>query len=232
MSTVLVVTGGPDHAHDFAASSAALAGVLRSAGHDVRVTDDVEAAFCGLAGPRPPATVVVNALRWRMLGAAYDRWRDRWAYSPSPEARRAITHYVHAGGGLLGVHTASICFDDWPQWGDLLGGRWVWGVSSHPPVGPVTVRRTGVAHPVVDDLPDSFATVDEVYGDQQLAEGTVVLAVAKRHAGDADQPVVWAAERGEGRVVYVALGHDAPALAAGTPARLVAGAVAWTTRAV
>lgn len=232
MSAVVVVTGGPPHAHDFVASSSAIATVLTRAGHRVQVRHDVDDAFCALvAGGDRPAAVVVNALLWRMEGEKYDAWRDEWAYSPSAPAREAVTAYVHGGGALVGSHTASICFDDWPGWGELLGGGWVWGTSSHPPVGPVTVHRAAdVEHPVLSGVPATFDTVDEVYGDQLLHPGTVPLAFAKRHAADADQPVAWVAERGRGRVAYLGLGHDAAAVSSPVPARLLANMVAWASR--
>jgi len=38
-----------------------------------------------------------------------------------------ITQDIEGGGGLLALHTAVICFDDWAGWKALLGGQWRWG---------------------------------------------------------------------------------------------------------
>ena len=170
--------------------------------------------------------LAVNALRWRMLADAYDEWRADWAYSPPESTRRALTHFVADGGGLLASHTASICFDDWSGWGDLVGGAWQWGVSSHPPWGPVTVDVVA-DHPVVDGLPGTFQLDDEVYGDLDVRPGVEVLAVARRTPDDDPQPVVWTYRFGAGRVVYDAFGHDVESLQHGTHAQLLGQALNW-----
>lgn len=231
MSRVLVVTGGPgpDHAHDFVdpvtGTGPALQRLLAAAGHEVELTDDVPGAFARLAEPGVDV-VVVNALRWRMGAPQYERWRAEFALSLPDEARLAVVDFVHRGGGLVGSHTASICFDDWTGWGDLLGGAWVWGRSSHPP--PALAEVHVVAdHPVVADLPERFSVVDEVYGDLDVRAGTEVLAVARRTVDDEPQPVVWAATRGRGRVVYDALGHDVASIGHPTHARLLVQATCW-----
>lgn len=204
MSRVVVLAGGSPHAHDFAATGAALAEIADDLGHDVTVTDDPDLA-AGRLGDAD--ALVVDGLWWRMEGEAYDRWRAEHAYSPPPATRDAITAHVRGGGGLLAVHTASICFDDWPEWGDVVGGAWRWGVSSHPPLGPVTACVVG-DHPIVAGLPGTIELDDEVYGDLALRDGIEVLVTAKRAVDDDPQPVVWTFRYGDGRVVYDGFGHD------------------------
>jgi type 1 glutamine amidotransferase len=225
VTRALVLTGGPDHAHDFPSSGAALAAVVGLAGFDVTVVDDPEAAATRLT-EGAFAVLVVNALRWRMLDERYRPWREQWGYSPSAAVRDTLSGFVACGGGLVGSHTASICFDDWPGWGELLGGAWDWDRSSHPPLGPAEVRVVAT-HPVVAGLPRSFTVVDEVYGDQRLQPGIEVLAVSRRTPDDAEQPVVWAHAFGTGRVVYEGFGHDASSLQQPELARLVQQAVRW-----
>lgn len=228
MARVLVLTGGPDHAHDFSTTGAALAGVIAADRHDVEVLDDPDAAARRLDDGGVDA-LVVNALRWRMQGDRYDTWRERWAYETPAATRRAIGDFVAGGGGLVGNHTASICFDDWPEWRDVLGGAWNWDRSSHPPVGPVsaTIDRP---HPVVEGLPSVVHLIDEVYGDLDLAPGVDVLARARRTPEDDPQPVLWVHRHGEGQVVYDGFGHDARSLEHPDHARLLRQAVAWVAR--
>jgi type 1 glutamine amidotransferase len=234
VSRVLVVTGGPgpDHAHDFCdpvtGTGPALVRLCIAAGHEAELTDDVESGFRRLAD-EPFDVVLVNALRWRMEAPQYERWRAEFAVSLSETARRAVVEFVERGGGLVGNHTASICFDDWPGWADLLGGGWVWGRSSHPRPAPVEVHVTA-EHPVVAGLPTVFTLVDEVYGDQELCPGTEVLAIARRTPEDDPQPMVWVATRGQGRVVYDALGHDVASLTDPVHAQLLTQCVAWAAR--
>lgn len=204
---MLVLCGGADYAHDFATTGAALVDLVEGAGHaTVLVTHPDDAAAALRADPFD--ALVVNALWWRMEADAYAPWRDEWAYATPDATKATIGSFVAEGGGLLANHTAPICFDDWPEWSDIVGATWRWGVSSHPPHGPVTARVVA-DHAVVADVPAEFGLVDEVYGDMLLGDDVEVLAIAKRTPGDADQPVVWAHRYGAGRVVFDGFGHDA-----------------------
>jgi type 1 glutamine amidotransferase len=227
MSRVRVITGGPDYAHDFLGPNGtgpAVMRVLRDAGHQVDCTDDIEAGFlnCGEVD-----VVVINALRWRMMADQYAQWRDQWAFSPSAEARRRIVDFVEGGGGLVACHTAMICFDDWDEWGDLIGGRWVWGTSSHPAPALVKVSLTDASHPVVAGLHE-MELVDEVYGDVAMGHDISVLATARRHVDDAEQPVVWTRHAGRGRVVVNGFGHDVASIMTPAHQQLLRQAVSWS----
>lgn len=224
---VVVLAGGSPHAHDFGPVGSALAEALGSAGWvcDVVATPDEVAARLG----PEVAALVVDGLWWRMLGEAYDAWRPAHAYSPTSAVRAAIERFVAGGGGLVALHTAVICFDDWPGWGDILGARWVWGTSSHPPKGPV-VASVVADHPVVDGLGPTIGLDDEVYGGLDVSSAVDVLAVARRTPDDEDQPVVWTHAYGAGRVVFDGFGHDAASILHPSNARLVRQAVAWAAR--
>lgn len=229
MAAVLLLTGGPDHAHDFPATSTALAAALRVDGHTIDMVDDPDDAARRLADGGYD-TLVVNALRWRMHGERYDPWRAEWAYETLRSTRDCIAGFVRDGGGLVGSHTASICFDDWPEWRDVLGGAWNWDRSSHPP--PAPVRATVDAetpHPVTAGLPAAFVLVDEVYGDLDIEPGVQSLATARRHPDDESQPVVWAHHYGTGRVVYDGFGHDVASIDDPVHARLLRQAVTWVS---
>lgn len=229
MSRILVVAGGSPHAHDFAATGAALVETFTDLGHTVGLVGDPDTAAVALESPEVPDALVVDGLWWRMLGGAYDRWRDDHAYSPPASTRDALRSFVGDGGGLLALHTAPICFDDWPEWGDVVGGSWEWGVSTHPPAGPVRVHVVA-DHPVVDGLPAEFELHDEVYGDMRVRD-VEVLAVARRSDADADQPVLWAHHYGHGRVVFDGFGHDTGSLRDATHRRLLEQSLAWVLEA-
>ncbi len=229
MTAVLVVTGGPDHAHDFASSSDALAQVIAATGADVTIVDHPDAVVDLLPGHFD--ALVINALRWQMEHDRYDHLRADWGYRTAPATRDAIRSFIAAGGGLLGNHTASICFDDWPEWREVLGGAWNWHRSSHPPCGPVSAHLasdTAGHHPVLNGL-TSLSLVDEVYGDIDLDLDTEVLMVAKRTPDDDDQPVVWVHRYGAGRVVYDGFGHDAASILDPDHQALLQRALRWIT---
>jgi len=227
MSRVLVLAGGSSHAHDFPAIATALVELAAGLGHDVGLVDHPDAAAARLDGNSDPIdALVVDGLWWRMLGDPYAPWRDRYAYSPPDGSRETLAAFVAGGGGLVAMHTAAICFDDWPGWGDVVGGAWRWGVSSHPPYGPVRARLVA-EHPVTEGLPSAIELDDEVYGDLAIGEGVTVLAVARRHLDDADQPVVWSHRFGTGRVVFDGFGHDSASIRHPHHRRLLEQALAW-----
>lgn len=207
----LILTGGIGHPFDDAAP--ALRDVLAGAGIASEITTDIDAGLTAL-GTGGFDLVTVYALRWRMLGSEkYAPHRAKWAFSLSPAARRSLLAHVEAGGGLLGVHTASICFDDWPEWQNLLGGAWVWGRSFHPPCGRVEVCPTGTRHVITEGASKFSLLSDEVYSDLSIAPDVqpLLMASASPLASGIEGgawPVLWARQVGQGRVVYDALGHD------------------------
>jgi len=226
VNDVVVLAGGVPHAHDFASTGRALAELFHRDGHRVDIVDHPDLAASRLADGAD--ALVVAALFWTMADDAYDEWRSDWAYSPPAATRDAIAGFVRGGGGLVASHTALICFDDWPEWGDIVGGSWRWGVSSHPPCSSVTARVVG-EHDVVDGVADTFEIVDEVYGDVEMRPTVGVLATARRSPDDGEQPVVWAHRYGAGRVVFDGFGHDPTSIANPANSKILSQALAWVT---
>jgi len=218
----LVLSGGVTH--DFPALAVELTALLAENGTTADVREDVEEA---LAQCDAYDLLVVNMLRWRMETGSYAAQRDRWGLSLSPAARSALTGFVHRGKGLLALHAATICFDDWPQWMDLVGGRWVWGTSSHPPYGTFDVTVHPDRHAIVAEAPTSFRINDEAYGFLELADDVVPLATATH--GGATHPLIWARTVGQGRVVHDALGHAAEGYQNPAHRAIVASAIRWLT---
>lgn len=224
--TAVIVSGGV--AHNFPASSAALADVLAEVGFSVTIQTDVEAVLTGLPEADPAPLIVLNLLRWTMQVDRYAAFRDEWSISLSDSGRSALWEHVQSGGGLLGMHGASICFDDWPEWRELLGGVWRWDVSSHPPLepDPVTVTVTTAAHPIVAGI-GTFRIVDEVYGFLDRTDDVHGLLFSAH--GGVDHPLLWARTVGRGRVVYDALGHHVPSYAVPEHRAIVGRAALWSS---
>lgn len=232
MSRVLVLAGGSPHAHDYASLGAALAALATSHGHVAELVTDPDAAAERLGDElaEPIDALVIDGLWWRMTGAAYDAWRAEHGYSPPATTREQLARYVRDGGGLVALHTTPICFDDWAGWGDIVGGAWRWGVSSHPPGGPVRADVVG-DHPVVAGIGPTVELDDEVYGDLDVRDGVDVLAVARRHDDDDEQPVIWVHRYGAGRVVFDCFGHDVSSIDNATNRRIIAQAIDWVADA-
>ena len=224
--TNLILVGGIFH--DFEASAQALSKVLRPLGIESRIEPDLEAGLASLADT-PVDLLSLNALRWEMQGEKYDPYRDQEAYSPSESARAAVKTHLHGGGALLGLHTASICFSDWPEWRALLGGHWVWGTSWHPP--PELVEVAPTTEGPLRHLP-AFEVHDELYTSLSLEPTATVLASGVSAGMPSPQPVMWSHTVGAGRVIYDALGHDETSLNHPAHAELLREAVSWVVEKV
>lgn len=207
MTQAIIYTGGISH--PFERSSEALCALLADVQFVPRVSFELDDVIAHLKRD-PGALLVVNALRWSMTqNPKYDVDRPRWGLTTTPEQRAAITKHVADGAGLLALHTACICFDDWPGWLRLLGGGWVWGRSHHPPLGPVRASFER-GHFLNEGLAD-FAVTDEAYSELAL-DADALVAGHVRAPGGAPQPALWTHVYGAGRVAFDSLGHDAESI--------------------
>ncbi len=219
----LILAGGIFH--PFEDTAPQLSRLLSSVGFDSEISFDVEAGLDRLARDKFQL-LTVHCLRWTMTQhSKYEPYRAEWALSLSPNGRRAIERHLGAGGGLLGLHTASICFDDWPAWGDLLGAAWRWGRSHHPPMDRVDVRPIG-RHPIVAGL-SPFAVVDELYQELEMSPDAEAIAEGRLAGSDSWKPVALVKQTGRGRSAYLSLGHDVASLAEPQHARLISRAARW-----
>ena len=194
MNEVLLLTGG--RGHPPAASAASFDAILGDVDLRVDASADLEAGLRRL-DPERHALLAVNALHHT---ASLDRPDDEAAAhgcTLSAAGRAAIAEWHDAGHPILSLHTGIICFDDWPWWADVLGGRWVWGRSNHPPIGTVDVDLDG----------GGFSVTDECYQDLDVAPDVEVIA---RAAGG--HPLAWVRTTGPGAVGVDLLGHDARSL--------------------
>jgi type 1 glutamine amidotransferase len=120
------------------------------------------------------------------------------------------------GKGLVAGHTATTAFMSWPEFGEMLGGRFdnhPWGTIHAP------VINEDPAFPATRHLPPMFDLTDEFYQAKDFTrENTHVvlrLDTSKLPANpnfrrtDGDFPLAWAKMYGKGRVFYSALGHEA-----------------------
>jgi type 1 glutamine amidotransferase len=219
----VVLSGGI--LHDFAATSAALHDILAGARYQVRVTEDVEACLERLDDVD---LLVVNCMRWCTHDDFYPDRRPDWHLRLGAPAREGLQRFLAGAGGVLALHTASICFDDVPEWRQALGARWVWGRSGHPPRGQAHVEVHSDGHPVVSGVVP-FDVHDEVYSWLDVAADVEPLAWS-RHSG-VDHPLVWARQqaRGGARIVYDALGHGPESYRVDAHRRMVSQAAAWLT---
>ena len=229
MKRNLVLSGGPGH--DFAATTAALVALLDQVGFDSEVVTEPVDAFAALRaaqrGERPPYDLVtVDALRWAMEVERYAHLREDLGVVLDDAEAALLSDHVHAGGGLLALHTAVICFDAHPVWRALLGAAWDWTASSHGPEGPVAVTTTaaGRTHPITSGV-TPFEVTDELYRGLDLVEGLVPLLTGNDRG--VPTPVLWTREVGQGRVVTDLLGHGPASLEDPNHRAVIVRAATW-----
>ena len=119
------------------------------------------------------------------------------------------------GKGFVATHAGATAFFSWPEFGEMLGGRFdehPWGITD------ATVVVEDRASSMTKHLPASFVVNDEHYQLKDFSRGSLhVLARldASRldlnaplvHRTDRDFPVAWTKTYGKGRVFYSTLGH-------------------------
>lgn len=124
----------------------------------------------------------------------------------------ALEGFIAAGGGFVGIHSASDTEYDWPWYGGLVGAYF----QSHPPgLTTFTLRLEDPEHPLVGGIPAAWKVTDEPYNFRTNPRAKVkVLMTAdessyKGGTMGADHPITWCHSYQGGRAWYTQLGHRA-----------------------
>lgn len=143
--------------------------------------------------------------------------------------REAIFAFVDAGKGLVLAHPALwYNWADWPEYNQKLVGG---GSKGHDKYGPFEVTITQ-KHPVTKGVPASFKLDDELYYFKPDAAGTPieVLATAKAETSERVFPSIFIVKYPKGRIVGIALGHDAKSHTIEPYQTLLRNAVEWASK--
>jgi type 1 glutamine amidotransferase len=145
------------------------------------------------------------------------------------EEQAAFERWIRAGGGWVGVHSASDTEYDWPFYGELAGAYF----AGHPEIQAATVRVEDRAHPATSALPEAWPRTDEWYNFRANPRGSVhVLATVDEgtYSGGsmgADHPIAWCQEFAGGRAFYTAGGHTRESYAEPLFLAHLTGAIRW-----
>ena len=113
------------------------------------------------------------------------------------------------------MHSATITFTDWPEYGEMIGGYFdehPWGTFD----APILVEDPNF--PGMQQWPKSFVLKDEIYQMKDFSRDKVRVLMRldatkldlnnpRVHRKDLDFAVTWAKMYGKGRVYYSTLGH-------------------------
>ena len=114
-----------------------------------------------------------------------------------------LLNWVASGKGYAGVHSAADSFRGCPAYREFVGGHFV----THPKYRDYQVSIVDDKHPITEGV-DEFFIKDEQY---ILNYDPRVNVLASALWKGAAMPVAWTKPYGDGRVFYLALGHDAAA---------------------
>jgi hypothetical protein len=133
----------------------------------------------------------------------------------TPQQRTELLAFVRdEGKGFVAAHTALTAFESWPDFGELLGGRY----DDHPwNVAGGTIVNEDPSFPATRHFPPSFPLVDEFYQTREFSRDKLRVLLRldvskmpptpRMHRADGDFPLAWARMYGKGRVFYSSLGH-------------------------
>ena len=122
----------------------------------------------------------------------------------SDAQRDGLSKWLAAGKGYVGIHSAADSFRGDPDYRNLVGGYFL----THPRYREYQVSIKDPEHPITQGLDEEFMVTDEQY---ILDYDPRVHILANALWEGETMPVAWTKSHGEGRVFYLALGHDAPA---------------------
>jgi len=129
------------------------------------------------------------------------------------QQRTELAAFVHdQGKGFVAAHVALTAFEGWPEFGELLGGRY----DDHPwNTASGTIINEDPTFPATRQFPATFPFVDEFYQAKEFsrdkAHVLLRLDVSKMPPSpqlrNTDFPLAWVKNYGKGRVFYSSLGH-------------------------
>ncbi len=159
--------------------------------------------------PREVAKKKFTDDEWEELSAQHERLTEN------------LVSYVKAGGGLMGIHSATDACYECKEYGDMIGAYF----DGHPWRANMTVsiditdKEHETIKPVFGDL-DSFLIKDEIYQFSSEPYSREKLRILLNlnvensdeakglKRDDGDYAVAWVQSVGEGRVFYSSLGHN------------------------
>jgi type 1 glutamine amidotransferase len=143
--------------------------------------------------------------------------------------KRAVLDFVNAGGGFIGIHSASDTLYEWSDYGRLVGAYF----KEHPWTQQGAVSVEDRAHAITGGLGASFTLTEEFYTFRQNPRPSVhvLLSLDPASVGaQGDFPLAWTQTVGRGRSYYNALGHFSETWTDARFQTQIAAAIRWTAQ--
>jgi uncharacterized protein len=153
--------------------------------------------------------------------------------------KAAFQRYIRAGGGFVGLHSASGAMRQWSWYWSLLGGKF----KRHPKLQPFTIHVKDPKDISTAHLPATFQWTDEFYYVDEIPAGRHVLLAGDlttlddpakdtypgKLFGD-EFPLAWRHEFEGGRSWYTALGHQKEHYSDPRLMKHILGGILWAMR--
>jgi hypothetical protein len=117
--------------------------------------------------------------------------------------KNGLLNHIASGKGYVGIHSAADSFRDCPEYRAMVGGHF----ATHPDFRQYQVSVVDPEHPITKDLVEFNVTDEQYVLDYDPRVRVLCSALWRGHA----VPVAWTKPWGNGRVFYLALGHNADA---------------------
>ena len=211
---VLLITGGHPYDESFDAYMESLTGIV--------VTHVIHPNALFMLRPENRTSFDVMLL--------YD-----YSETITDQEKKDFTDCLNAGKGLVVWHHATSSYWDWPEYTNIIGGRYYFhqwtdnkGVS-HPastyeyPV-QFRIKVADKKHPVTKGIGD-FDIIDETYGNCCVNPDVHVLLTTDEPTSTPS--VAWTNRYGKSKVVTILLGHDEKAWNNPNFKKLLTQAIQW-----
>jgi type 1 glutamine amidotransferase len=148
-------------------------------------------------------------------------------YQMNELQERAIEKFLEEGGGVVGIHGASLSFGNSQYWNRLIGARFTGHI---PGTHPLNIVISDDKHPITAGV-KPFTIVDEEYKHRFAEVERHVIAKFRERPPSSDQKanmdILWTREIGKGRMFYCALGHGKDAWENPAWQKLIAQGILW-----
>ncbi len=149
----------------------------------------------------------------------------------SPQ-QAALQNFIRAGGGFVGIHSASDTEYNWPWYGELVGAYF----ESHPKIQKAAVMVADTMHVSTAHLPRIWVREDEWYNFHAHPAGRVNVLLRldeSSYSGGnmgGDHPLAWYHEFDDGRAWYTAMGHTIESYSDPLFLRHLLGGIQWASK--
>jgi len=192
-----------------------------------------------------PGIVLTHATHGKTNASAYDR-EDLLTYGAvvlydmpkeitDAQKVKFLSLFDH-GIGLLVLHHALVSYQHWPDYEQIIGGRYPEADGKGGVVTTQVGYEHGVdvpvvivskEHPITAGLVD-FIIRDEIYwGFRVQSDVTALITTSHPKSG---KPLGWTRQQGKSRVVYLQLGHDHSAYENPNYRQLVERSIRWVAK--